>query len=247
MLEANEWILLNALTYKIHRMRDFDEMRRYLIQQLNYLIEFDAASFYISNPASTRELIRPVGYNFSMENMESYINSIKKIDYSEGMMYTGKNIAYRESDILKDEIRVTTEYYRQVYDTNNLHFSLHLNICFEEQFMGVLSFFRKKGKSDFEYDDIFVLDMIKDHLALRVYDEYQREQAGVMTLKECIERYRLSAREGEVLGELMSVKSLDEIATDLGIAVNTLKKHVNSIYGKTSFLSRLELQNRVTI
>ena len=118
MLEANQWILLNALTYKIHRMKDFDEMRLYLIQQLRYMIDFDAASFYISNPAKPRELIRPVGYNFSMENMESYINGLKKIDYSEGMMYTGKNIAYRESDILKDEIRVTTEYYKQVSDGN---------------------------------------------------------------------------------------------------------------------------------
>lgn len=106
MLEANQWILLNALTYKIHRMKDFDEMRLYLIQQLRYMIDFDAASFYISNPAKPRELIRPIGYKFSMENMQNYINGLKKIDYSEGMMYTGKNIAYRESDILKDEIRV---------------------------------------------------------------------------------------------------------------------------------------------
>lgn len=62
MLEANQWILLNALTYKIHRMKDFDEMRLYLIQQLRYMIDFDAASFYISNPAKPRELIRPIGY-----------------------------------------------------------------------------------------------------------------------------------------------------------------------------------------
>lgn len=247
MLEANQWILLNALTYKIHRMKDFDEMRLYLIQQLRYMIDFDAASFYISNPAKPRELIRPIGYKFSMENMQNYINGLKKIDYSEGMMYTGKNIAYRESDILKDEIRVTTEYYKQVYGANNFHFSLHLNICFEEQFMGVLSFFRTKGKPDFEYDDIFVLDMIKDHLAFRVYDEYERMSNGIMSIKECAAKYNLSAREEEVLEALMSAKALDEIADELDIAVNTLKKHINSIYAKTGFLSRMELHDRVMI
>ena len=245
MLEANQWILLNALTYKIHRIKDFDEMRTYLIQQLTYLIDFDSASFYMSNPEKPRELIRPVGWNFSMENMQQYIDSQKKIDYSEGMMYTGKNIAYRESDILKDEIRVTTEYYKQVYDANNFHFSLHLNICFEETFMGVLSLFRAKGKPDFQYEDIFIFDMIKDHLALRVYNEYMRMSEGVLTVKECTDIYNLSAREKEVLELLLTAKPQEDIAEELNIAVNTLKKHINSIYNKTGFLSRIELHDRV--
>lgn len=113
--------------------------------------------------------------------------------------------------------------------------------------MGVLSFFRTKGKPDFEYDDIFVLDMIKDHLAFRVYDEYERMSNGIMSIKECAEKYNLSAREEEVLEALMSAKALDEIAGELDIAVNTLKKHINSIYAKTGFLSRMELHDRVMI
>lgn len=247
MLEANQWILLNALTYKIHRIKDFDEMRAYLIQQLTYLIDFDSASFFISNPDKPRELIRPVGYNFSMENMQKYIQQEKKIDYSEGMMYTGKNIAYRESDILKDEIRVTTKYYKQVYDANNFHFSLHLNISFEEMFMGVLSLFRTKGKPDFQYKDIFILDMIKDHLALRGYNEYNRILKKILTVRECGEKYNLSAREQEVLEKLLTSETQEDIAAELGIAVNTLKKHINSIYNKTGFLSRIELHDRVII
>lgn len=245
MLETNQWILLNALTYKIHWIADFDEMRLYLIQQLRYLMDFDAASFYMADPLNPTELTRPVGYRFTREDMQDYIDNVKKIDYSEGMMYSGKNIVYRESDILDDKIRVTTEYYRQVYAANHLHYSLHLNVCYDEVFLGVFSMFRSSEKPDFRYEDIFVLDMVKDHLALRSYQEYERIAKGVMTVSECARRFGLSPRETEVLRQLITTNSIEKIAEDLHIAVNTLKKHINSIYSKTGFLSRLDLHDRV--
>lgn len=92
-----------------------------------------------------------------------------------------------------------------------------------------------KGKPDFEYDDIFVLDMIKDHLAFRVYDEYERMSSGIMSIKECAVKYNLSAREEEVLEALTSAKALDEIADELDIAVNTLKNTLTASTRKQVF------------
>ncbi|HEY8532270.1 MAG TPA: LuxR C-terminal-related transcriptional regulator [Micromonospora sp.] len=49
---------------------------------------------------------------------------------------------------------------------------------------------------------------------------------------------RLSERELTVLGFLPSMLSLDEIATDLTVSVNTVKSHVRSIYTKLGVSSR---------
>jgi LuxR family maltose regulon positive regulatory protein len=48
----------------------------------------------------------------------------------------------------------------------------------------------------------------------------------------------LSERELAVLGMLPSLLSLDEIADDLTVSVNTVKTHVRSIYAKLGVSSR---------
>jgi ATP/maltotriose-dependent transcriptional regulator MalT len=48
----------------------------------------------------------------------------------------------------------------------------------------------------------------------------------------------LSEREIRVLGLLPSLLSLDEIALDLTVSVNTVKSHVRSIYSKLGVSSR---------
>ena len=47
-----------------------------------------------------------------------------------------------------------------------------------------------------------------------------------------------SQREITVLGLLPSLLSLDEIATDLTVSVNTVKSHLRSIYTKLGVSSR---------
>ena len=49
---------------------------------------------------------------------------------------------------------------------------------------------------------------------------------------------QLSAREQDVLGQLISLNNLGEIADDLDVSVNTVKSHVRSIYGKLGVNTR---------
>jgi LuxR family transcriptional regulator, maltose regulon positive regulatory protein len=48
----------------------------------------------------------------------------------------------------------------------------------------------------------------------------------------------MTARERAVLGQLCTVRSLEEIATDLTVSVNTVKTHVRAIYTKLGVTSR---------
>lgn len=245
MLKNNDWIILNSITYKIHSVENMDEMRQVLIHQLGFLIDFDSASFYLASAENANELECPVGVNYSEKDMNEYITHFKDMDYSEGLMFTGKNIAYRESDIVPEELRRNSEYYKAVYDVQGWHYSLHLNICYQEKFLGVLSFFRKKGAEDFVYDDIFVLDMIKDHLAYRLQEEQNRMKDKKHSVEECVEKYLLSGKEAQVLQELIHDASAEEIADRLDISVSTLRKHCNHIYKKMGISQRIQLYDMV--
>ena len=48
----------------------------------------------------------------------------------------------------------------------------------------------------------------------------------------------LSAREQDVLAQLVSLSNLGEIAADLEVSVNTVKSHVRAIYGKLGVSTR---------
>jgi LuxR family maltose regulon positive regulatory protein len=49
---------------------------------------------------------------------------------------------------------------------------------------------------------------------------------------------QLSARERDVLAQLVSLSNLGEIADELEVSVNTIKSHVRAIYGKLGVSTR---------
>ena len=90
-------------------------------------------------------------YNCDSNLSEEY----EELDYSRGIMLSGKSLIYRETDIISDESRVEMEYYKKVYKPNNWHYSLQVVIAKDHHFLGTITFYRTIGKENFKYDDIF--------------------------------------------------------------------------------------------
>ncbi len=243
-METNDWILLNSIIYKLYYIEDIDEMRLTVIKMLGRLIDFDAATFYLAS-ADGSSLERPVGTGINDEELKKYSSIYINYDYASGIFSTGRNFVYRESDIISDRERVKTKYYKEMYDTNKWHYSLELNISFHERFLGALSFYRRKGKSDFDGQDIFVLDMIKDNMALRLHQHFEKQGNKKYTLVECIEEFELTHQESVILEGILTGKEGKQLCEELAISNNTLKKHMNNIYKKTGMKSRLQLIQQI--
>ncbi|MBO5239707.1 MAG: helix-turn-helix transcriptional regulator [Lachnospiraceae bacterium] len=238
-LETNDWIMLNSIIYKIYTMSDFDRMRHELIEDLSMLVNFDSADFYLASRDENRLLDDPVMYHCEEDMSQVY----ETLDYSMGIMLSGKSLIYRETDIMSDETRVNTDYYKKVYQPNQWHYSLQMIIAKENRFLGVITFYRVKGKDDFQYDDIFVLDILKDHLAYRLEQQthmnnYVEEK---LTISEAVLKYELTRREKTILQMLMSGRENADICEELVISNNTLKKHILNIYRKLGIKNRVQL------
>lgn len=65
-------------------------------------------------------------------------------------------------------------------------------------------------------------------------------------LKVVVNKYGLSEREAEVLAHINMGKSNLQIASDLSISENTVKRHVNNIFKKTETQSRHEIIAKVS-
>ena len=238
-LETNDWIFLNNIIYKIYTVSDIDEMREQFLDQMKMLIDYDSADFHLASPDGKNKLISPVLYNCEEDLSMVY----DELDYSRGILYSGKTLIYRETDIISDPKRVETDYYKKVYKENKWHYSLQMVLARNKEFVGVVTFYRTIGKDDFLYDDIFILDLLKDHLAYRLYQQKKSSLAfgEKLTVRAAVEKFSLTRREETVLKLLMEGKSNQQILENLIITENTLKKHILNLYRKLGVKNRVGL------
>ncbi|MGN0203732.1 MAG: helix-turn-helix domain-containing protein [Coprococcus sp.] len=239
--ETNNWIMLNNIIYKIHTTEKLNLMRRQFLEDIRMLIDFDEADFYLASKDGSHTLVSPVLYNCTED--EDMSEKYDAIDYSRGILYGGNSLVYRETDIISDEARIETEYYQKVYKPNHWHFALQMVMAMKKEFVGVVTLYRITGKADFEYDDIFILDMLKDHMAYRLY---QNKKNGSpleekITVSVAVEKYQLTRREHTILKALMNGQDNYDICDALAITNNTLKKHILNIYRKMGINNRVQL------
>lgn len=238
-LEMNDWVLMNSIIYKIYTIENLEDMRLQLLEQMKMLLDFDSADFYLNSKDGKKSLVLPVKYNCDDEMAAAY----DKIDYSRGILYSGKCIVYRETDIITDEKRVQTEYYNKVYRPNRWHYAMQMILARNKQFLGVVTLYRTIGKDNFQYDDIFLLDMLKEHLAYRLNEAWENgtQDEDKLTVTQTSEKYSLTRQEQQILKMLMAGNDNQMISEELTITINTLKKHIFNIYHKLGIRNRVQL------
>ncbi|MCR5625725.1 MAG: helix-turn-helix transcriptional regulator [Lachnospiraceae bacterium] len=238
-MDTNDWMLLNSIIYKIYTMNNIDDMRAQFLEQMKTLIDYDSADFLLASPDGKKKLVSPVLYNCEEDMSIAY----DEIDYSRGILYSGRTLIYRETDIIDDEKRVETDYYKKVYKTNNWHYSLQMVLARKKEFVGVATFYRTIGKDDFVYDDIFILDLLKDHLAFRLYQQMKSGDllSEKLSVSAATEKYGLTRREETILKLLMEGRDNATICESLVISENTLKKHILNTYRKLGIRNRVGL------
>ncbi|MGN1015210.1 MAG: helix-turn-helix transcriptional regulator [Butyricicoccus sp.] len=243
ILETNDWVVFNNITCQIHKIPDFDEMCRNFLEQVRLLMEFDAAVFYYSSCQDLPRLKHAVCYQYSEETAQEYLDEYQDCDYSRGLLLGGKKMVYRESDVFSDEERTETTCYRRFFRDEGYHHGVHILPAEEGKVLAKISFFRKRDAPNFLYDDLFLLDMFQEHLALRIKRSYEemKHRHDKLSVSECEEKFHLTGRETTILGLLMQGLPNSTICSQLTITNNTLKKHILNIYKKMSIRNRTQL------
>lgn len=238
-LEMKDWLLLNNMIYKIHTMDNEMLMRKEFLEQMKMLISFDSAAFFLADREQEQKLTRPVVYNCR----EGFVENYGLTEFNRGILCYGKSMVYRETDIISDEKKKNAVYYNKIYRPNNWFYSLQMMIAKDDRFLGIVDFYRNVGRDDFRHEDIFILDVIKDHMSYRIardfdHDEKKEEK---LTIRETVEKYQLTKREETILGFLMDGADNMQICDELVISLNTLKKHIMNIYRKLGIRNRVQL------
>lgn len=243
-MERSELQLLNDIIYKIYSIDNLHEMRCQFLELLKYLIPADILTFYLSSEKSPFELADPVGIGLSDYRWQYYLDNFQDIDHTRWVFAVPNAGVYRESDLMNDDERIKTEYYKKMFEPDGLHHSVIMTVIYNESFLGTVVLFRKKGKENFSDDEVLYLNLLKDHLAYRLYRENLTKNQSTSSYPEqdvLKSNYNLTSREAEITQFLLTGASRDQICSELFITQNTLKKHTVNIYKKFGVNSYREL------
>ncbi len=254
MLKRSEIILYNELVEYIYTIEDYDEIRNILLEILETLIPYNQASFYLASHNGNHFLEKPIGKGISQSELQRYIDDYADQDYTRWLFMNGKSMVYRETDFFPDEIREDKTYYKEIYLPANLYYSIQLSIAYGGIFLGIITLYRDKEKEDFSDKELFILQLLINHLEHRMHKEANLQDTKPENMEsmsricsfdgyEYIQRYALTPREVEVLELLLIGESNEKICKQLIISLNTLKKHITNIYKKLGINNRWELIN----
>lgn len=241
-MERNNIMILNNILYHLHDSDNFLLTRTNLLRQLQMLIPFSYSSILLSDLAIPPSFTDPVCYPESFLPIEKKYIKMAKKDHTLWTMEAGYSMVVCESRMLPDHKRLATPIYQECYSQCNIYDSLQLNIAYNNSFLGVLTLYRTKQEGTFHDEDIFLLNLIGQHLNRIFHRAMVAKKDSHTTQPELLrDLYGLTNRETEILALLLQGLPEASISEQLNIAASTLKKHIQHIYRKLDISSRWEL------
>ena len=249
-LEKNHVNLLSHIIHVIYNTADLDQMRREVMELLKHAIPFNNANFFlIDHKDDGTEVLKDLINVNSLSNPQSeiedildcYMKEFSDLDSLHWLYTTKKTIVYRTSDYLSECEFENSRYYKEFYLPFNVHHGAQMVFASDDICLGLLTLFRAKDQPNFSDTEIFFLDNIKDHMSARLSREFKAAEAVNRDCSYFMQKFDLTRRECEILDLLFEGKQSEEIAEELFISENTLRRHIYNMYTKMGIKSRWEL------
>jgi DNA-binding CsgD family transcriptional regulator len=249
MLNEQEWNTINNILLELYTIDDIDMLSQKLMYVIRMLIPFTKGYFILLN--EDQQIIPDRTYFLGMDThaVEQYIYHYYDKDYLKYLYaLCVETTVYKDSNILTDEIRKSTEFYQDFLQPADIPFGCGILIIQSHHIVGIFNLFRSEKLGDFTDKELYILNALKKHIEnmIRKSSEFSRQNAAV---DKCIvgasEKYALTNRESEILKLLSKGLSNNEICDRLFISLSTVKKHVYHLYTKTGVKSRTQLINLI--
>jgi DNA-binding CsgD family transcriptional regulator len=245
-MQKNEFLLMNEIIYHIYTMENFNEMRKNFLSLLSVLIPNKESSIFLSDHTDSNHLIcDPVIFPLLESSAEQNYLQYENLDYTRWIMMSRKCMIIRESDLISDEERFQSDFFKNLMAPNNLYYSLQLTLVFHEVSLGVITLYRTKEMGDFTDEDVFILDSLKEHLNYRFYQNYlnstRKDSSWNKSNEVMLKQFHLTKRELEITTLFFNGSDNDTISNQLSISPHTLKKHIQNIYRKLNITNKWEL------
>lgn len=252
-LSETEWMTINRLILEIYRIRTIDEFSKRVLEICRGLVPYDKGYFLIYDSEKNSEINFKLCASTDMEHkvFDDYLSEYYEKDYLHNYISLfSEATVYRDTDIMNNELRKKTTFYREFLAPNNIPYGAGCILWHDDKVNGILNFFRGEELGDFTKSDLAILNIINMHLCEKIYQLYFHKKEELdQRRKACFDNFiseeHLSDRERDVARKVYEGLSNEEIANDLCISLSTVKKHVYHIFEKCSVESRTQFREKV--
>lgn len=244
MLNNKEWLRINDIILLIHSAENLAAVRSYFLDAVKPLVLYEKAMFYLFNENTGNLAIEdPVFANADLEFLKKYEHLFRNWRYGRVAVNSRRTIAFRDSDLIP-EAHINADEYRTFLLARRLPYGGGIIITDSGKLLAEVALFRTEQQGNFGDKEIYILDILKQHLQIRFVREGKgakpagREGYQIVKLLEA----GLTKREIEVSELVAAGLTNCEIAERLNISIYTAKRHLNNIFAKLEMNSRFQLK-----
>lgn len=244
-ITTEEWYVINDIIKEIYRSPDSQTSRRIVLDRIGELIRFEKGSFMLASlNHGILDYFDPILLNDNVEHMEEYLEEYQHLDPMISFYTQSNELVYIDSEYVSPAMAKSSVLYQNWFWPNAMYYMLGAKLVYNDILLGSLLLTRPKDDVDFVPHDKEILRIIAEHLSYQIYTIYPNgvtKQAIEMGGDPLAVQYGLSVREIEVVELLCKGHTAKELADELCISENTVKRHAGSIYKKMGISGKPQL------
>lgn len=250
-LLPKDWKNILGIVYRVNATESIVDLQAKALEGLRCSIPFHQGIFHIYRKDDNSFS----GNGFSLYNepyvlgaKALYLDEFNRKYLNEDFFNVGKLIScdevIRDTDLFPDEERMQTNWYREIYAKQGIHYAMRCQLTRNKTLIGSIDLFRQINDVDFSDREVRIMETLSSHLSQKLSQLLDATSHGIPSVSlrgELGSRYELTARECDVVLEIAGGSLDSEASEKLCITPSTLKKHVHNIYHKMGIRNRTQL------
>lgn len=245
-LLAKDWKSILGIIYRINSTESIEDLQWETMECLRCSVPFHQGIFHIYRRVDDQLRLYnpPAVLGAKALYLEEFNQKYLGDDFFTAGSLTSCDEVFRDTDIFPDEERMQTDWYREIYAKQGIHYAMRCQMTRNGTLIGSLDLFRQIDEDDFSDKDVHIVDTLARHLSLKLsqlLDAAEHALPSTSLRGELGSRFGLTARECDVVLELAGGALDADVAEKLCITPSTLKKHVHNLYHKMDIRNRTQL------
>ncbi len=243
-ITSQDWYTMNEIISDIYTAIPYPNLNA-IIRKLESLILFShSISCLIGNNEGNVEFFMYKSDDIPEEHIQLYCKKYIHYDFILWYCAVPKELTFRESDVIVEKYMAESLFMKEWLSPINAYYGLVINTAGYNYSYCNICLYRSREEGDFSDRDLAILKIINSHLCNRFKELFPngiQRSSFDKNSDQFSSIYHLTKREAEVIQLICSGTLRHNLAKELYISENTVKKHLNSIYQKMNIQNFEEL------